>query len=148
MLAYVFWHRPAAGIDAEEYEARLRAFHETLGVVSAAYRLHQLPWRHEGGYEDWYLVEDWAALGELNEAAVAAARRGEHDAAARLAASGWAGIWRLMRGVAEPPDGVRWQPAAPEDGETPYWQRQMTLGPAPEICVVEPTAAAGRERVV
>ena len=145
MLAYVFWHRPADGISVEDYEARLRAFHETLDVVSAAFRLHQLPWRHEGGYEDWYLVEDWTALGELNEAAVAAARKGEHDAAARLAGAGWAGIYRLIRGVPEPPAGVHWQPDAPGEGD--HWQRQMTLGPAPEFCLVAPPAPS-RERVV
>lgn len=148
MLAYVFWHRPAPGVAAEEYEARLRTFHETLAVPSAAFRLHHLPWKPEDGYEDWYLVEDWTALGELNEAAVAAARRGEHDAAARLAGAGWAGILRLVRGAPEPPDGVRWQTTAPEDDAAPYWQRQMTLGPAPEFCLVEPGAGTGRERVV
>ena len=148
MLAYIFWHRPAPGVTVEEYEGRLRDFHETLAAPSAAYRLHHLPWRAEDGYEDWYLVEDWTALGELNEAAVAAARRGEHDAAARLAGDGWAGIWRLVRGLPEPPDGVRWQPSAPEDDGAAYWQRQMTLGPAPEFCLVEDAASAGRTRVV
>ena len=145
MLAYVFWHRPAEGVSLEDYEARLRAFHDTLDVVSAAFRLHLLPWRHESGYEDWYLVEDWTALGELNAAAVAAARKGEHDAAARLTGEGWAGIWKLMRGAPEPPAGVHWQPTAPEEGA--YWQRQMTLGPAPEFCIAG-EAAGGRERIV
>jgi len=144
VLAYVFWHRPAPGVDVGDYEARLRAFHESLDVVSAAFRLRLLPWRHDDGYEDWYLVEDWTALGELNAAAVAAARKGEHDAAARLAGAGWAGIYKLIRGAAEPPAGVHWQPEAPADGD--HWQRQMTLGPAPEFCLVS-EAAAGRLRV-
>jgi hypothetical protein len=148
VLAYVFWHRPGDGVDVADYEARLRAFHETLEVDSAAYRLRHLPWREEGGYEDWYLVEDWTALGELNEAAVAAARKGEHDAAARLSTHGWAGIWRLVRGAAEPPAGVRWQPGPPDDDTAPFWQRQMTLGPAPEFCLVEAAPGADRERVV
>jgi hypothetical protein len=146
LLAYVFWHRPAPGVDVGEYEARLREFHATLDVVSAAFRLHVLPWRHEDGYEDWYLVEDWTALGELNAAAVAAARKGEHDAAARLAGEGWAGVWRLIRGAAEPPAGLRWEATAPDDEAAPYWQRQMTLGPAPEFCVVG-AATGGRERI-
>jgi hypothetical protein len=144
LLAYLFWHRPAAGVGTEEYEARLRAFHARLDVVSAAFRLHVLPWRHEDGYEDWYLVEDWAALGELNAAAVAAARRPEHDAAARLSGEGWGGVYRLIRGGAEPPAAVHWQREAP--GDEAYWQRQMTLGPAPEFCLAA-GAPTGRTRI-
>ena len=53
MLAYVFWHRPAEDVEREDYEARLRAFHATLDVPSASFRLHLLPWRHADGYEDW-----------------------------------------------------------------------------------------------
>jgi hypothetical protein len=147
VLAYVFWHRPAPGVGAEDYEVRLRAFHDSLDVVSAAFRLHLLPWRHENGYEDWYLVEDWTALGELNAAAVAAARKGEHDAAARLSGEGWAGVYRLIHGPAEPPAGVHWQPEAPGD-DVAHWQRQMTLGPAPEFCLAATEPAAGRERIV
>src|SRR3954467_15606129 len=90
-LAYVFWHRPAEDVARSDYEERLRAFHATLESPSGSFRLHALPWKAVDGYEDWYLVEDWAALGELNEAAVAAARRGEDDAAARLAADGGGG---------------------------------------------------------
>jgi hypothetical protein len=32
MLAYVFWHRAAAGVDAAEYEESLREFHGTLAA--------------------------------------------------------------------------------------------------------------------
>ena len=136
MLAYVFWHRPAEGVSRDAYEDRLRSFHATLEVPSAAFRLDALPWRPEaGGYEDWYLVEDWAALGALNEAAIAAARRDEHDAAARLSGEGWAGVWKLVRGgPPEPPASVTWADA-PSDDAPAVWQRQMTLGPAPEFCL-------------
>jgi len=134
LLAYVFWHRPAPDVERAAYEERLRAFHARLGVASAAFRLHALPWRHEDGYEDWYLVEDWTALGELNARAVKAAGD-QHDRAARLAAEGWAGVWRLVDGRPEPPGAVRWQAEAPPAG-TPHWRRQMTLGPAPQHCLV------------
>jgi len=33
VLAYVFWHVRAAGVDAAEYEARLAAFHAALRTV-------------------------------------------------------------------------------------------------------------------
>src|SRR2546423_728929 len=66
MLAYLFWHRPRRPLDAQDYERRLVAFHEKLaesGRSSAAFRLTRLPFSELCGYEDWYLVEDWAALG-------------------------------------------------------------------------------------
>ena len=146
-LAYVFWHRPRDGVDPADYEATLRAFHATLELPSASFRLASLPFDPGGsGYEDWYLVDGWAQLGQLNDDAVAAVRRGEHDAAAHASAEGWAGVYRLVRGAAEPPRAVRWvtKPAGPSyrefigslDAPT-VWLRQMVLGPAPEFCLVE-----------
>jgi hypothetical protein len=146
MLAYVFWHRPAEDVDREDYERRLRAFHATLDVPSACFRLHLLPWRHEDGYEDWYLVADWTALGDLNAAALAPVRRVEHDAAAEASAAGWGGVYRLVRGLPAPPAAVRWTTAAEADAIT-VWQRQMVLGPAPEFCLAGGEAPHGRERV-
>jgi hypothetical protein len=149
VLAYVFWHRPRRDVEVEEYEAALRGFHASLaGVPSATFRLEALPFGDRGGgYEDWYLVEDWTALGELNATAVDVVHRPPHDAAARSAGEGWGGVYRLVRGVAEPPAGARWVDRAPEHGaEVAMWQRQMVLGPAPELCVVE-AAQPGRERV-
>jgi hypothetical protein len=140
VLAYVFWHQPAEGVDIETYEVRLRAFHAALAVPSASFRLKALPWRHEPGYEDWYLVDEWAALGALNDRAPGPA----HDSAATASAHGWGGVYRLVRGPADPPAAARW--LAKPRGE-PYdrflagldaeavWQRQMVLGPAPELCL-------------
>ena len=93
---------------------------------------------------DWYLAADWAALGALNEAALAAPRRAQHDAAAAVSAAGWGGVYRLLDGAAEPPAAVRWTPTR-EDADA-VWQRQMVLGPAPEFCLAggEPH---GRDRV-
>jgi hypothetical protein len=145
VLAYVFWHQPAAGVAAVEYEARLDAFHAAIGVPSAWFAVGGLPWLPGGGggYEDWYLVEDFAALGELNERAVSGPRQAPHDAAAAAAAWGIAGVYRCKRGEARL-DGVRCAAWRAKPAGTPYdafeaalpgrsaWQRQMVLGPTPE----------------
>ena len=176
MLAYVFWHAPAPGTERRAYEARLAAFHAALraeppagfaGSVAAAIDASPVP----GGahrYEDWYLVADWTALGALNAAAVEGARRGPHDAAAALAADGAAGVYAPLRGDAVPPSrphaawlvkpaGLAYEAflAGLGDGHDAVWQRQMTLGPAPEFCVLGdalprlpyPAAAIGRRPV-
>lgn len=154
-LAYVFWHRPRDGIDPADYEASLRAFHATLELPSASFRLASLPFGAGGGYEDWYLVDGWAQLGELNVDAVAAVRRTVHDAAAHASAEGWGGVYGLARGVAEPPVAARWvtKPAGRSYEEflssleaPSVWLRQMVLGPAPEFCLVD-GEQTGRVRV-
>jgi hypothetical protein len=152
VLAYVFWHRPRAGVGADEYEAALRGFHESLRPLrSASFRVAELPFDAAGGgYEDWYLVDDWAALGELNAVAVDSGHRTPHDAAAARSAEGWGGVYALVRGEPEPPAAVRWldrAPAAPQPGAATLWQRQMVLGPAPEFCVGDGGPQPGRERV-
>src|SRR5215208_6795419 len=102
VLAYLFWHRPSSA--AEQYERRLAEFHERLRTDppagfagSVAFRV-DVPWMGEG-YEDWYLVEDWAAIGVLNDAAVDAAHRPDHDAVAHDSAHGAGGIFRLLSGT-------------------------------------------------
>jgi hypothetical protein len=157
VLAYVFWHRPRAGVAAADYEASLDAFHATVGVPSWFVRLRRAPWAEESGwYEDWYLVDGWAALGELNAAAVTGPRRAPHDRAAALAADGIAGIYALRVGEPARPAWAAWL-AKPEG--TAYaaferelrtaagagasvWQRQMTLGPTPEFAVLAPSPRA------
>lgn len=160
MLAYVFWHI-AGSAAAPRYEERLVAFHHALRraapdgfVRSAAYRIHDVPWLPDtAGYEDWYEVDDWAALGVLNAAAVSAPVRADHDAVARLAAWGAGGLYRLLRVAADFPahSGSLWF-AKPRERSYPdftaemearaggcaMWQRQMTLGPATEFCITGP----------
>lgn len=108
MLSYVFWHHPAPGPDESQYEARLIAFHRVLAgsppvgfLRSATYRIQGAPWRPAaGGYEDWYELVDWTALGVLNAAAVSASMRAGHDAAAALAGGGAGGVYASVRAAA------------------------------------------------
>jgi len=174
VLAYVFWHRPAPGVAQEGYEQALARFQRSMTanppggfVCCACLRVDSLPWlAGEGpGYEDWYVLEDFAALGVLNEAAVGRGHVSAHDAAARHAGPGTGSVYRLLEGHGHPgearvavwidkPRGV----ASPllagllGDGmDAPHaglWQRQLALGPAPEYCVlasaVPPGVAATR----
>jgi|SRR6476646_5226800 len=157
MLAYVFWHRARDDADPAAYEQAQRSFHASLQTPSASFRLEELPFANGGGYEDWYLVEDWAELGELNRAAVDSGRRTDHDRVASLAADGWGAVYGLARGPLAILDAVEWldKPRATPyvefiDSlpETTVWQRQMVLGPGPEFCVAALSpGTAIRERI-
>jgi hypothetical protein len=159
MLAYVFWHKPAASGDIEAYESALTAFQRSLADVRprgfvgcAAHALDGAPWLGGGPvYEDWYLLDSWQALGVLNEAAVDARRRGTHDAVAGAASHGSGGVFELRTGShgVHLPDAVLWldKPAGHPHAdfrerlarlagdEGCVWERQLVLGPAPEYCV-------------
>ena len=161
MLAYVFWHRPAAGVAPEAYVALLDRFQRSLAARPPAGFLHSACFEapapnwlgDEPAYEDWYVVDDFAAIGVLNEAAVGRGHVTAHDAAARAAAEGTASIYRLIEGspslqhvrVAVWIDKPRGVPSPllaallgdGMDGERAgLWQRQLALGPAPEYCVL------------
>jgi hypothetical protein len=160
MLAYVFWHYPRQGADAASYEASLTSLHGALrggGIAgfrnSATYRVSRLPWLNAPGvaYEDWYLVDDWAALGVLNEAAIAGARKAPHDGAAAAYAAGAGAIYHLRAGDGDlaaahvahwlaKPKGMAYgefdallEPLVA--GGASLWRRQMVLGPSPEFCL-------------
>jgi len=155
VLAYVFWHTPGPGAGGPAYEGALQGFHDVLRddppegfVRSAALRVTGAPWLPGGsGYEDWYLVEGFADLGRLNEAAVAGRRRGPHDDVALRSGHGAGGVYALWAGTPDPPSGpTTW--CAKQAG-TPYeevraslsgttWLRQLVLGPAPELCLPGP----------
>jgi hypothetical protein len=158
VLAYVFWHVPAA--DAAGYEDRLAAFHSALRAGEPAWLgptatlgLPSVPWLGgAAGYEDWYLVEDFAALGALNAEAVSGARKPPHDAAAAAARAGVAGVMGHVAGpllpaapawggwLGKPPglayDAFHAELAAALPPGACAWQRQMTLGPATEYCLL------------
>lgn len=143
-LAYVFWHRPSRRASREDYERVQDAFHARLERPSAWFRRERLPFGESGGYEDWYLVEGWADLGELNALAVDAHHRPSHDAAAALLGTGWGGVYALVRGDFEIPTEPRWLEKPRGEPTEEFltglpeplvWRRQLVLGPAPEFCV-------------
>lgn len=166
MLAYVFWHTPHPDADLVEYQRRVIAFHRALAELRPAGFQHSLvyhlgsgaPWLHavRPTYEDWYLVDDSAALDVLNEAAVTGSRENPHDRAASLAAAGTAGLYRLRFGVPQFPRALTaaWitkPPTMPYASFYPeirtlagegaaLWGRQMVLGPTPEFCLHPSTA--------
>jgi hypothetical protein len=160
MQAYVFWHWPLPTITAHDYTEHLISFHQSLrdnafpGFHSShIFQLMNAPWGppNQSCYEDWYLVENFAALETLNTIAVTAANKAPHDQAARYAAAGKAGLYQLCAGVADPtrahiacwfakPSGMAYtaffsliRPLV-EENKGALWQRQMTLGPTPEFC--------------
>ena len=117
MLAYLSWHRAAAGVQQQAYEQALERFHRSLAHRppsgfrgSAALRLGELPWlagvagadNAAPGYEDWYLLDDWAAVGVLEEAAVARGHETAHHAIAARAGAATSSVYRLVEGSARP----------------------------------------------
>ncbi len=157
MLAYVFWHAPGSVDDVDTYENALSAFHSSLDPVdipgfrgSRAFLVDGAPWVSASVvYEDWYLVDDFAALGALNEAAVAGHRRSPHDNVAHMADKGMAGVYALRGGAAQladarraawfgKPSGMGYDEFYDLLGErTSLWRRQMVLGPTPEFCSMD-----------
>ena len=159
-LAYTFWHWRRPSVPAAEYEDRQRAFHAALAEhppagfsQSISSRVTGAPWANGGGeaYQDRYIVHDSAALDVLEQAAISGARQRPHDAAARAADGGTAGLYqaRLAPPVRAPrqglwfskPEGMayeelfaRCKPLVHE-GESVLWMRQMVLGPSPEFCL-------------
>src|SRR3954466_6068170 len=171
MLAYVFWHTPAPSADLERYERLLIDFHKTLSAhapggfrTSLVFRIANAPWIGAGGnaYEDWYVIDNSAALDAINDAAVSGPRKAPHDLVASFAASGAAGLYRLKSGSLDEMKHGRhawWfsKPAGSYDAffqqlrplseapQTNLWMRQMVLSAAPEFCLrsaVEPKVAA------
>jgi hypothetical protein len=170
MLAYVFWHRPAEGTSVEGYERDQDRLHRSLAARppegfrgSACFRAPALRWLTGApdAYEDWYLVDDWAALGVLRQAVVAVGHHSAHDAAARHLGAGTAGVYRLSEGAASLADVTLavWIAVTrehPEDAvaslllgdgldraRAGLWRRELVLGPAPEYCVLGAAVPAG-----
>jgi hypothetical protein len=170
MLAYLLWHRAADGVARETYEQASERFHRSLRHSppagfrgSAVLRLAECPWLaspREAAYEDWYLLDDFTALGVLNEAAVAHGHRGAHDGVARRFGCGAGGLYGLLEGhadladaqravwVSRPPGGPRGELAQLlADGIDPahasLWRRALVFGPAPEYCLLAPETPKG-----
>lgn len=161
MLAYLFTHWSLGSIAPQEYEAAMRSFRQSLAASapngfqqSWSLAVQGLPWANRGQavYEDWYLVDDFAALGILNEAAINAPHGEPHMAVARMASDGKGGVYALAHGSCKPaqiryaawfgkPAGMTYatcfQQLATITNQpgTALWQRQMVLGPGPEFCL-------------
>jgi hypothetical protein len=168
VLAYLLWHTPT-GADTAAYERGLGAFHRALAatppagfVTSWTLRVDQPSWLPAGPahYVDWYVVESYTALGELNDDAVSGARRAPHDVVATLVRTGTAGLVGFvggdpagpgapevgrpgLLGLLDKPPGQSYNAFRPAlttatagaPGAT-CWMRQMTLGPGPEFMVL------------
>lgn len=163
MIAYAFWHSPAAGVADFEYEAALAAFIAELsgagipGLIRCrSIRFEQLPWvAGRAAYQDWYELDGTSGLDSLEVGAVRAAMEAPHAAIARMSGTGIGGLFASrsepdpdLRGpIAEQsiawvdkPAGVAYGPfvaglrAAIDPGGA-LWQRRLSLGPAGEFCL-------------
>ena len=174
MLAYLSWHRPAPSVDQSVYERALEQFHRSLAHQppsgfrgSAAFRAAQLPWLESAGehspragYEDWYLLDDWAAVGVLEEAAVSRGHVSVHDRVASQSIAATGAVYRLIEGHTGLQETLlavwvtrsrgREHPSLAAllgDGMDPVveglWRRCLGLGPAPEFCLLASEASAG-----
>jgi hypothetical protein len=154
MLAYVFSHRAAEGVDRAAYEAALRRFHAALASAPPSGFVRSSTFKVGDRYSDWYLVDASAALDVLNAAAVSGARTPAHDTAARMAADGVGKLYSLVSG--EPPAGSGFEIQFSKPAGVGYadhyerlrlyssgpgvslWRRMMVLGPPPEFCLLAP----------
>ena len=165
MLAYVFWHWPRPEIARGQYLDHLTEFHRTLAANkppgfqrSVVFHIQSANWLNTDGeaYEEWYLLDDSAAMDPLNDAAVSGACEEPHNRVAREAAGGTGGLYRLRAGTEDlaqakfavwlsKPAGVSYQDffagleSLTSQPGVALWGRQMTLGPTTEFCIHSPT---------
>lgn len=166
MLAYVFWHWPQTDVDRTAYEDHLCEFHQILAgnkpdgfQQSVVFRIRGASWlkTNDEAYEEWYLLDDSAAMDRLNAAAVSGVCEEPHNRVAREAADGIGGLYRLREGaenLAETKFALWLSKSAGVSYKTFYedlrsltalssvalWGRQMTLGPTTEFCIHSPTS--------
>jgi len=161
MLAYVFWHWPQSSVAPENYVAHLESFHRTLAANSPAglnssvvFQIQDADWLQTPGvaYEEWYLLDDSAAIDRLNDGAISGACEQPHNLVAREAAGGTGGLYRLRAGEEilgearfavwlAKPEGVGYRDffdalsPLTAQANVALWGRQMTLGPTTEFCL-------------
>lgn len=165
MLAYVFWHWPQKNVARSAYLDHLADFHRTLAAnrpggfrQSVVFSIRGANWLKTSGeaFEEWYVLDDSAAMDPLNDAAVSGVCEEPHNRVARDAADGTAGLYRLRAGDEDlaqarfavwlsKPDGVSYkdfysglQSMTSQPGVA-LWGRQMVLGPTTEFCLHSPT---------
>jgi len=168
MLAYVFWHWPRPEIERGQYLDHLAEFHRTLAANkppgfqrSVVFSINGAYWLNTNSetFEEWYLLDDSAAMDPLNEAAVTGACEAPHNRVARAAADGTGGLYRLRAGSGDlaeakfaswlsKPAGISYkdfyaglEPLTSQPGVA-LWGRQMTLGPTTEFCLHTQTPTA------
>jgi len=165
MLAYTFWHWKAPEVSRELYEKALSEFQKSLAAAapdgfqgSMVVRLNGAPWTGTAteAYEELYLLQGSGAMDILNEAAVSASCKATHDRAARMAAGGCAGLYRLRLGAenifqarvaawfAKPAGTIydelyRLITQRVDSSQGSLFGRQMVLGPTPEFCLLTPS---------
>ena len=155
MLAYVFSHRPARGVDIQAYEESLRQFHAALADAAPSGFRSSSTFRTGDMFNDWYMLDSSAALDVVNAAAVSGARAAVHDAAARMAADGVGKLLKLQAGEYFTGSGFEVRFAKPPgmgyadlyarlqtwtgDPEVSLWRRMMVLGPPPEFTIITPS---------
>ena len=155
MIAYVFSHRPATGVDLAAYEDSLRRFHAELAHASLDGFIESTTFAIGDGYSDWYLLESSSAMDVLNAAAVSGARASSHDAVARVATGGVGKLFSLASG--RPSMGEGFEVRFGKPAGVPYadlyaslepwtagpgvslWRRMMVLGPQPEFSLIVPS---------
>jgi len=159
-LLYVFWHWKRPSIQRAAYETHQRSFHAMFeahppeGFVSSSSSLVEgAPWANVGdiAYEDRYCLHDAGALDTLDRSVAIAPYREAHGSAAKGAAGGVAGLYRVRLGAPlrgprhalwfGKGEGVSYDDMvgllAPliREAESVLWMRRMVLGPTPEFCL-------------
>lgn len=160
MIAYVFWHTRLEGVRVADFEQGLAAFHRSLAGdppsgfrSSLSRRFPTLPWLGSGTvYEDWYLLDDFTALGILNARAAEGGHRVSHDRVAAYSDRGTGSIYALEAGPGtgytrrgywfDKPGGRSTGDFLDDVRSVAYrrggslWRRQLSLGPAREYCLL------------
>jgi hypothetical protein len=172
MLGYVFWHWPTPSIDVTRYEQLQRDFHAALASSAPAGFRASCVYRVEGeasaawlgparasnvpGYADWYLLENSAAIDELNVAAVSGVCEQPHTAVAQVMAQGAGSLFALRGDTSPALSSIRHitfltkpRPMAYPDfyaqlsgvvpRESTLWRRALVLGPTPEFALLTAT---------
>ena len=163
VIAYVFWHQKQPAIRRSDYEHALAAFYEALAESRpeglrriAVFRTSRVPWlpAEDHAFEEWYVLDDSAALDALNDSAVSGACLQPHNRVAAMSAAGVAGVYSFRLGDESSPLPLRAHWFSKPDG-MPYrtffdslsplvkpgvalWGRRMVLGPTPEFCLHSP----------